>query len=304
MLDFLRRKSKKGKNSVLKGDLIYDFLVDDFANISEMDNDLFDQISEGVIDGIILENVLSQAEIDQLLSKLNEIPPERKIFNDKNNIYPRGFASYMEDASGDESLDFKTYFEHADNYIKNLKSNFGIDLTALLKDIFERFSNNRKHVFLEGENQLGVFPHCQFRVLYPNKGLFPVHCGNVFHYEFEKFYKRLSHKAKIKDQMSFFILLQKPDKGGELVLFDILWEEGQRMVPVDGIQLADGSVIDPIKSRKVKKMTLDLKPGDMLMFSGGPIWHKVTMVEGKHDRITLGGFFSTTADGKNIVTWA
>lgn len=301
---FKRKEAPLDDNSRIKGEIIYNFIVEDFQNLDYIPKDAYDQFYKRTLHGIILKNVVSQEEIKLLLEKLKEIPAEKKVYNDKNNLYPRGFASYMEKATGNESQDFGSYFMEAQDYIDNFEKYMGIDIPSRIIQIFKHIGNNRTFKYLEGEEANGVFPHSQFRSLYPNKGLFPVHCGNAFHHEYEKFYERLSSKAIIKDQMSFFVLLQKAEKGGKMILFDILWDDRQKMVPVDGIQLANGKVVDPIKDKSVKKMDLDLNPGDMLLFLGGPIWHKVTKVEGNKDRITLGGFFSVSADNNSIVCWA
>lgn len=305
MLSFLKRKSNTAPEETgLKGDVIYNFIVEDFKNFTNLPENGYDQLYKRELHGIILKNVVSKEEIGTLLSKLKEVPDKKKVFNDKNDLYPRGFASYLEKATGDEQQDFSSYFAEAHDYIDHFEKYLGIDLPSRIIKIFEHIGNKRAFKYLEGEGGKGVFPHSQFRSLYPNKGLFPVHCGNAFHHEYEKFYERLSSKARIKDQMSFFVLLQKAEKGGKLILFNILWEDGQNMIPVDGIQLVDGKIIDPIKSKKIKKMEVNLNEGDMLLFLGGPIWHKVTKVEGKVNRISLGGFFSASSDDKSIVCWA
>ncbi|MFT5860233.1 MAG: hypothetical protein ACI865_002341, partial [Flavobacteriaceae bacterium] len=41
----------------------------------------------------------------------------------------------------------------------------------------------------------------------------------------------------------------------------------------------------------------------LLIFSGGPIWHKVELVEGTQNRITVGGFLALTEDEKTLKYW-
>lgn len=305
MLKYFKSKfHKKTEESLLQGDLIYNFMVCDFKDLDKVPHDAYDLMIKRQLHGIILRNVLEQTEIEQLLKKLENIPKEKKVFNDKNNLYPRGFSTYNYQSSGNKQIDFDTYFQNAKEYTDQFVVNFGIDIPERLKKIFEHIGSGRNFNLLSAPDNMGLFPHSQFRTLYPNMGLFPAHCENSHLTEFNHFFERLNSKAVVKDMMSYFFMLQKPDNGGEMILFDIFWEEGQKWIPVDKIQLSNGKIIDPIKDKNIKKMHLNLQAGDMLMFWGGPIWHKVTKVKGTKSRITLGGFFSVSSDNREIVCWA
>jgi hypothetical protein len=154
---------------------------------------------------------------------------------------------------------------------------------------------------------VGKYPFATFRYLMPDKGLMSVHCGNYFGQTFEKFYSHLNTKVATKDQMSFFIMLQEPEEGGELSLFNFRWIDGQTKVS----SVEDNEVIQPDGSKvyvqtdtNIRKNKLRPRKGDMILFQGGNIWHRVERIKGTIPRITYGGFLSLSYDGKTIYFWS
>tara|TARA_B110000037_G_C17118308_1_gene504712 strand:+ start:2967 stop:3140 length:174 start_codon:yes stop_codon:yes gene_type:complete len=57
--------------------------------------------------------------------------------------------------------------------------------------------------------------------------------------------------------------------------------------------------VDKIKTVKIKP-----KKGDMIIFQGGEIWHRVELVKGKKSRYTIGGFMGFSLDDKEIIYWS
>jgi len=45
-------------------------------------------------------------------------------------------------------------------------------------------------------------------------------------------------------------------------------------------------------------------PGDMILFQGGQLWHRVATVEGAKDRITFGDFLGFFKDKNKIAYWS
>ena len=46
------------------------------------------------------------------------------------------------------------------------------------------------------------------------------------------------------------------------------------------------------------------EPGDLLIFYGGRIWHRVEPILGSKPRITLGGFINFSDDDKKCFYWS
>ncbi|MFT6708882.1 MAG: hypothetical protein ACJATF_003746, partial [Flavobacteriales bacterium] len=68
------------------------------------------------------------------------------------------------------------------------------------------------------------------------------------------------------------------------------------------IKHADG-VID-IDDEKLRRVSINYEEGDMFVFSGGRIWHRVEHVKGKTTRITLGGFIGKSKIDEGYKFWA
>lgn len=85
----------------------------------------------------------------------------------------------------------------------------------------------------------------------------------------------LRETIDLSTQVSFYVLLQAPERGGELVLYDdhdgagARGDEGMDALPHD---------------------VIDLEVGDLIVFDGGRLNHRVTEVEGGRARWTIGGF--------------
>ena len=134
-----------------------------------------------------------------------------------------------------------------------------------------------------------------------------VHCGNYFGQTFERFYEDLTKKVAVENQMSFFIMLQEPDAGGELSLFNFRWKKGQtKDSPSEDNEIIqpDGSRMDVNNNSNITKDKIDPKKGDMILFQGGNIWHKVETIQGQKPRITFGGFIGISVNKDKFYYWS
>src|SRR5690606_27018539 len=62
-----------------------------------------------------------------------------------------------------------------------------------------------------------------FRFCYPMGGGMTTHVGNMFPIIYPLFYSFLNKLMNVERQISYFVMLSKPEQGGDLVLFDALW---------------------------------------------------------------------------------
>ncbi|PCH95437.1 MAG: hypothetical protein COB85_04585 [Bacteroidetes bacterium] len=109
--------------------------------------------------------------------------------------------------------------------------------------------------------------------------------------------------VKLEDQLSYFIVLQEPNSGGELVLYDLLYKD----TPDHLIEDSAFFNIPDERDRALEaydNMIIKPKAGDMIIFDGGRIWHKVSEIEGALDRITIGGFMAFSNNDKSIYYWS
>jgi hypothetical protein len=73
-------------------------------------------------------------------------------------------------------------------------------------------------------------------------------------------------------------------------------------VSVSGDKLISSSG-EERKIEEFNSQIIDLSPGDLILFDGGNIWHRVENLSGDRDRVTIGGFASIS-DEKEMYVWA
>ncbi len=182
----------------------------------------------------------------------------------------------------------------------------GFDFNKRLQSILEKLVGGRSVDVPKGFDGEGRYASGSIRVNYPGQGFIMVHCGNYFQQEFPVFYDHLQTEVNVKDQLSYFLTVNPAEIGGELTLFDLLWEGGQTKESArhdNEVFLADGTSLDTSPNSPLKRSKVKPNAGDLLIFSGGPIWHKVELVEGTQNRITIGGFLAFTEDEKTLKYW-
>jgi hypothetical protein len=98
--------------------------------------------------------------------------------------------------------------------------------------------------------------------------------------------------------LSWFVTLQAPTSGGELVLYG-LWgsDPNPPMLPTRFIDT------EALEASYLKEV-ISLKAGDLVIFDSGRHVHRVTPVEGEVSRLTLGGFMTLSEERDALAFWA
>ena len=65
--------------------------------------------------------------------------------------------------------------------------------------------------------------------------------------------------------------------------------------------MADGSLRN-IENEEVQ--LIDPQKGDLILFAGGQIWHRVEQVMGSRERVTIGGFLSFNYEKDAVCYWS
>lgn len=288
----------ENKKPRMSDDPLYNILNLDVSELPGYPTAIND-IHSRKIDGMLIRGVLSEEEVNTILSNYKNVEPGDIVHRPEIAIYPRGFAAYYDE----EGENLENYFKHGQKFNETFPGIFKVDLEARFRKVFGELSNGLPFAAAPAFNGVGSFAFSQIRNMKPNHGALPLHCGNVFQAMYEDFYADLKKIADIRNQMSFFVMLQQPDMGGELTLYDIIYELGQKMIPFDEMSLVDGKVVS-IHDKDLKRKVLNPMPGDMIIFSAGPIWHKVEAIVGSRDRVTVGGFFAFSLNHDAINSWA
>ena len=74
-------------------------------------------------------------------------------------------------------------------------------------------------------------------------------------------------------------------------------ESGEKKMGESHLKSDDNKAID-LSSVEQLKLTPEI--GDMIVFAGGQIWHKVETVKGKKSRYRVGGFLTVSKDNKSL----
>lgn len=187
------------------------------------------------------------------------------------------------------------YFPAAETTRRQLDELFGFSFEARIEEVFGRVGGGRL-VELPAEDGHTYLP-ATVRVLDEQGGGYRAHTGNEFVEAYES-YDHLRSIAQTTDALSYFVLTQRPDEGGELVMYDLAWDQTP-----DGY---DHEFMSPLRDARLEafpKAYLDPGPGDMILFNGGRIWHKVADIVGPRPRVTVGGFATLAKDDDRIYYW-
>src|SRR5690606_22825792 len=103
----------------------------------------------------------------------------------------------------------------------------------------------------------------------------------------------------VTSQISFFIVLSRPELGGELRLYASTWQPDvdafsgvNRASPeADALASLDGF------------FDHDPEVGDLMLFDGGRYYHRVNEIGGTRPRWTYAGFVARASDRQGIRFW-
>ena len=98
--------------------------------------------------------------------------------------------------------------------------------------------------------------------------------------------------------LSWFVTLQAPDAGGELIIYG-LWgsDPNPPMLPTRFIDTA-------ALERDFKKEVVQMQAGDLIIFDAGRHVHRVSPVQGERSRLTAGGFLTVDTDRSRLAFWS
>ena len=240
-------------------------------------------------DGITITGVFSQEEIDRALERLDGVERLERPFGTLLGM-PLGML-------GSDEQDRTPYYEDTVRARALYLDAFGFDPHDRVASILQPMAGTLR---LEPPTEDGHgYNPGQIRWWEPNQGGLPAHVGNEFRRQLAD--GPMSHLVQVThvtNHLSYFVILQRADTGGELSVYDLTWDDNSGPDNFTNAQ-RDDSWIDRTVCTK-----LDLQPGDMVLFGGGWRWHKVDPIFGSKPRISYGGFAAPSVDGEALHFWA
>lgn len=120
-----------------------------------------------------------------------------------------------------------------------------------------------------------------------------IHCENAFLCELEdEFRHGLEGQVQLDRALSLFTVIQEPQKGGDLLLYDLKWDDAPIEAVGCTLEERHPANLDFFRSRghgTPDSETVRLKRGDTVMFQASQMWHAVSPVTDGH-RVTIGCF--------------
>lgn len=254
-------------------------------------------------DGFVVTNFLNQEEVQAILKGYQSLSDEEIVHvKEGMDFYPWSFAQSDQGVQGGH-FTLEEYYQSAMDYRATFPQRFGVDMEAKVTHLLESLGP-KAHVPPDVDGHGSLMPFT-IRDLHAGTGSIKAHCGHFFFNEFPGFYDRTLHFTDTDHQLSFFVMLQKAEKGGELTLFDQCWEHAHKR-PDDNtlIRLKDNKALDLNDPKALQRQFIHPEPGSLVIFNGGDIWHRVEDILGSVSRFTIGGFLSLSPDRKDIYFWS
>jgi hypothetical protein len=133
-----------------------------------------------------------------------------------------------------------------------------------------------------------------FRALDPGQQIYAHHDD---HYGLAV-YERLPADLDRTMLLSFFITLQAPEAGGELLVYGLTGKDPE--VPYLSTRFID---TEAVEARFAPKR-LTFAAGDLVVFDAGRHVHRVSTVGGARPRMTFGGFLTLALDRSRVAFWS
>jgi hypothetical protein len=271
---------------------------------SRIPTKLMVDLLEERITGILVKGFLNSSEVETLCSGFLAIPNSDKTkVNDGFTSFPLSFAQFTQmKAAG--TISTEDYIQIAGRLLENQQSWFGIDFVSRFCKFLESSEAFESvETIFNTEFQKPMVPF-NIRELSPGKGEFIIHCENLFFEEFPDFFKWLQLMNIRDNKLSYFVTLSEPEEGGELCCFDLNWKNVKHRAGKSQLIDIANNPIDIEDHKNVERFHIRPNEGDLLLFAGGNVWHRVEVVQGVKSRITLGGFVAESTETGKYYIWS
>ena len=289
----------KESEVIYGNEIFFNFIEFPYTDIDQHGG-LIASIKNHQVDGCVIRDIFSEAEIDEVKQIILSLPEEQLMITSSGKLFPAPFATV---SNSDDML--RLYFDKLDLLYSLAQKHPVVKamLTRVEKVFREVGKNYEVSIPVNKIRKAHVAPG-NFRMFMPDWGGLHVHCGNLFQVQSEHYYSLIENDIDKNDQLSYFVVMQNSESGGELTIYDMLWDNVKsKASPEENNYVIDEAGRD-LYLKDVRSFSVRPKVGDILIFAGGPIWHRVENIKGTIPRITFGGFLNFSKDEKELFYWS
>jgi hapalindole-type alkaloid chlorinase len=274
------------------------------SEINDYPGSLQDIYFNRSFEGFIIREAFSRDAMEQVTDRLEKDKGDMSSTfvssQSKSALIANINHSYGPGLFGSNS-DLEGYFAKASAFRNGCRTLFqgNIDYEERIESVLHALSGGLPVSIPTGvEGQ--AYNSSSIRVI-PDGHEIPIHVGKE-----PLLFPQASHLrtlVDITDQFSFFIPLSLPDAGGELIVYDLEFDEEQSKKNQTSNIYEIGLRTKNLNPDSYKSKVLAPGVGDMLLFDGGRYYHRVTQVSGKRPRRTIGGFANFSHDREALYYW-
>jgi hypothetical protein len=196
------------------------------------------------------------------------------------------------------SRDRTQHLDEAQHFRPIFADMFGVDPHERLADLLRTLSSGLELTAPAEDGRM--YNPGQIRIMEPGGGGLPAHAGNEFLVSNKDgSASHLWETTDALDHMSYFVMLQRAEEGGELSVFDKLWLDS-RETEAGAVPLTH----DADEFDELPHLTINPEPGALVLFWAGRRWHRVEEVHGTLPRLTYGGFIAPSQDHRELHCWS
>ncbi|MBX7182153.1 MAG: hypothetical protein K1X82_08585 [Bacteroidia bacterium] len=243
-------------------------------------------------------------ELKQAILTLAQTHSNKKLQLPDGYFLPLPYSTINERFENDSEA-VSNYLDTAGFVIENFKISSG------QTSLFQWFESLLHQTFQEKPSLLHFnnrsFAPFGIRFLEAEKNGIDIHCENAFLHQLAPSFRNwLYQQVDIENSISFFLVLQGPIQGGELVVYSIDWDSFPLKLDTTNYEERHDVNGSLFKNRNLHHFQTEFFPmqtGEAIVFRAAQLWHAIHAIGPGQNRITIGCFLAKGRDG-NFYYWA
>lgn len=246
------------------------------------------EIAAGSQSVIVLNNVIASADFVEVKKRMAHLVTHLEGSTFSYDVF-----------KGDHHLggqpNYQDYLRQCARHDQRLREITGFDFATFFHHIFSGLSGDNA---IRPKDRNILYKSAILKAWHNGKELRAHYDSVLDEHEPGQFLKSLGNTKQI---LSFVLVLEVPEKGGELVIYDASKEDvPQTLLPLSPTHQA---LLGQYLDRKVKYQEIKPKANSLILFKGGDAFHRVRPSHGEGKRLTIGGLMMPSFDGKTMYYW-